>query len=56
MLLTPFSADATDELTQHFVSEYESRYGETPNQFAADAYDAVYIMKAAWMLPAAPAT
>ena len=47
MLLTPFSADATDELTQHFVSEYESRYGETPNQFAADAYDAVYIMKAA---------
>ncbi len=47
MLLTPFSADAEDELTQHFVSEYQSRYGETPNQFAADAYDAVYILKAA---------
>jgi len=44
MLLTPFSADAEDELTQNFVAEYESRFGETPNQFAADAYDAVYIL------------
>jgi branched-chain amino acid transport system substrate-binding protein len=41
-MLTPFSADATDELTQNFVSKYEEEYGETPNQFAADAYDAVY--------------
>ena len=43
-LLTPFSADAEDEATQAFVAEYQSRYGETPNQFAADAYDAVYII------------
>ena len=43
-LLTPFSADAEDEATQAFVGEYQSRYGETPNQFAADAYDAVYII------------
>jgi branched-chain amino acid transport system substrate-binding protein len=42
MLLTPFSADATDELTQNFVSKYQELYGETPNQFAADGYDAVY--------------
>lgn len=47
MLLTPFAADATDELTVNFVSSYEEQYGGTPNQFAADAYDAVYIIKAA---------
>ena len=43
-LLTPFSADAQDEATQAFVAEYESRFGETPNQFAADAYDGIYII------------
>lgn len=43
-LLTPFSADAEDEATQAFVAEYESRFGETPNQFAADAYDGIYII------------
>jgi len=46
-LLTPFSADADDERTQAFVAEYNKRYGEDPNQFAADGYDAVYIVKAA---------
>lgn len=47
MLLTPFSADAEDELTQNFVSKYQELYNEVPNQFAADAYDGIYIMKAA---------
>lgn len=47
MLLTPFAADAQDEATKSFVSAYEAAYGDTPNQFAADAYDAVYIIKAA---------
>ena len=47
MLLTPFSADATDERTQNFVKAYQAAYGEIPNQFAADAYDGVYIVKAA---------
>ena len=42
MLLCPFSATATDETTQKFVSAYETAYGETPIQFAADAYDCVY--------------
>ena len=46
-LLTPFSADADDARTQAFVAEYQKRYGEVPNQFAADGYDAVYIVKAA---------
>jgi len=47
ILLTPFAADATDALTQKFVSKYKTTYNETPNQFAADAYDAIYIIKAA---------
>ena len=47
MLLTPFAADAKDDLTQNFVRKYVDAYGETPNQFAADAYDAVYAIKAA---------
>lgn len=47
ILLTPFAADASDEKTQKFVADYEAAYGSTPNQFAADAYDAIYIMKAA---------
>ena len=47
MLLTPFAADAQDEATQAFVTKYQEAYGEVPNQFAADAYDAMYIIKAA---------
>ncbi|MCM1125079.1 MAG: ABC transporter substrate-binding protein [Lachnospiraceae bacterium] len=47
MLLTPFAADAEDDATKAFVSAYKDAYGDTPNQFAADAYDAVYILKAA---------
>ena len=54
MLLTPFAADAQDELTKKFVETYNTNYGETPNQFAADAYDAIYVIKAA--LEAAKAT
>lgn len=42
MLLTPFAADAQDEKTQAFVAAYEAAYGDTPNQFAADAYDVIY--------------
>ena len=47
MLLTPFAADAQDDATKNFVSAYEAAYGDTPNQFAADAYDAVYVVKEA---------
>ena len=41
-MLTPFSTDAEDEKTQNFVKNYQEAYGETPIQFAADAYDCVY--------------
>ena len=44
MLLTPFAADAQDEKTQKFVKDYSANYGDTPNQFAADAYDCVMII------------
>lgn len=47
MLLTPFAADAQDDATVSFVTKYEEQYGETPNQFAADGYDAIYAIKAA---------
>ena len=47
MLLTPFAADATADLTVKFVKSFEDAYGETPIQFAADAYDAMYVIKAA---------
>lgn len=44
MLLTPFSADAEDEATVNFVAKYSKKYGEIPNQFAADAYDCIYAL------------
>ncbi|MBQ3786624.1 MAG: ABC transporter substrate-binding protein, partial [Lachnospiraceae bacterium] len=47
MLLTPFAADADDELTKKFVKTFEEKYDVTPNQFGADAYDAIYAIKAA---------
>ena len=43
-LLTPFSADAEDELTKSFVESYKAKTGDIPNQFAADAYDCVYAL------------
>ncbi|MGM9550461.1 MAG: ABC transporter substrate-binding protein [Faecousia sp.] len=42
MLLTPFSADASDEATKSFVAKYQEKTGIIPNQFAADAYDVIY--------------
>lgn len=42
LLMTPFNASATDERTASFVSEYQTRCNEIPNQFAADGYDCIY--------------
>ena len=47
MFLTPFTADAEVEMTQTFVKAYKDAVGDTPIQFAADAYDCVYTIKAA---------
>ena len=45
--LAPFVAKSEDEQVQNFVTKYEEQFGETPNQFAADAYDSIYVIKAA---------
>ena len=40
LLMTPFAAD--DPKNKDFVDAYKKAYGETPDQFAADAYDCVH--------------
>ena len=50
MLLTPFAKDASDEATQKFVASYLEEYNNDETyliQFAADAYDCLYAVKAA---------
>lgn len=47
MLMTPFTAAGTDEKTATFVKNFNAAFGGDPNQFAADAYDAIYAIKAA---------
>ena len=47
LMMTPFAADSTAANVQAFVSAYQADYNATPDQFAADAYDAVYAVKAA---------
>ena len=48
MLLTPFSASSSDPTVANFVAKYKEKYNTTPDQFAADAYDAVYALCAAF--------
>lgn len=38
---------ATSNVSKNFIESYEAKYGETPNNFDALAYDAVYVYKAA---------
>ena len=38
---------ATSDVSKNFVENYEAKYGDTPNNFDALAYDAVYVYKAA---------
>lgn len=44
IVATPFSPDKKDENVQNFVKKYEEKYGKKPDQFAAQAYDGMYIM------------
>lgn len=45
---SPFCASVDDERVQNFVKAYgEANDGAVPDQFAADAYDTVYTIKAA---------
>ncbi len=47
IFLTPFAANDTAENVQNFVKAYQEKYNAVPDQFAADAYDGVYVIKAA---------
>lgn len=47
LMLTPFAADSEEANVKAFVEAYKKAYNATPDQFAADGYDAVYIIKAA---------
>ena len=44
---SPFCAAVDDPKVVSFVEAYEAAYSSTPDQFAADSYDAVYTIKAA---------
>ncbi|MBQ7781262.1 MAG: ABC transporter substrate-binding protein [Lachnospiraceae bacterium] len=46
IFLSPFTSTVNAK-AEVFSAAYEEKYGEIPNQFAADAYDAVYIIKQA---------
>jgi len=45
--LAPFAATAEDEATVNFVAAFEARFDDIPSQFAANAYDAIFVMKEA---------
>ncbi|MCD7775201.1 MAG: ABC transporter substrate-binding protein [Clostridiales bacterium] len=50
MYLTPFIESSTDDATVNFVESFTAAYPDQTaymNQFAADAYDAIYALKAA---------
>ncbi len=42
--ITPFDANSASEKSAAFTKAYEEKYGTTPDQFAADAYDGIYII------------
>ncbi len=42
MLLTPFAADSAEPVVANFTKAYKESFNTTPDQFAADGYDAVY--------------
>ena len=47
MFLAPFASTSEDEAVVSFVNAFQDRFGNVPNQFAANAYDGIYIIKAA---------
>jgi len=46
MYLTPYAPNSTDERSAAFTKAYQEKFGIDPIQFAADEYDAVYVLKA----------
>lgn len=44
IVATPWFGEKAEPKVQDFVTKYETEYGKKPDQFAAQAYDALYIM------------
>jgi branched-chain amino acid transport system substrate-binding protein len=44
IVATPWYGAKDDPKVQEFVTKFEAEYGKKPDQFAAQAYDAMYIM------------
>jgi branched-chain amino acid transport system substrate-binding protein len=44
IVATPWYGDKDDAKVKDFVAKFEAEYGKKPDQFAAQAYDAMYIM------------
>ena len=44
VVATPWFGERNDPKVKAFVAKYEKSYGKKPDQFAAQAYDALYIM------------
>ena len=42
--ITPFDVNSKDAQVSKFVSAYKAKYNTLPDQFAADGYDAVYVI------------
>ena len=42
--ITPFDVNSTESKSATFVAAYKAKYGTNPDQFAADAYDAAYVI------------
>ncbi len=40
--ITPFDVNSQDAVPKKFVENYKNKYNATPDQFAADGYDAIY--------------
>lgn len=47
VFLSPFLASDETPVVKNFVEKYKAAYNATPDQFAADAYDGIYVIKAA---------
>ena len=44
LYITPFDVNSTESKSAAFVNAYKAKYGSAPDQFAADGYDAVYVI------------
>lgn len=42
--LSPIDVNSTDDKVKGFVDAYKAKYNAVPDQFAADGYDAVYVI------------